>query len=253
MRLKLAIIIPTYNEGRSIENTLLNIESEISKIKHHDIHILVVDDNSPDGTANVIKMLMKKRNNIHLLSGDKQGLGVAYSRGMKYAMKEMGADYVFEMDADGQHDPKYLAEFIKKIDEGYDYIIGSRYISGGSIPKEWGLHRKFLSFFGSFFARSVLGMNQIKDFTGGYKASRVKGFLDSIDLDHLLSKRHAYKIQLLYEMVKKGARTVEIPIQFKNRDKDFSKAATIEDFLESLKVVYKLKFGDRISGLTAQE
>lgn len=242
--MKLVIIIPTYNERKSIENTLEKIQDTIKDIKHHQISILVVDDNSPDKTAEVVRDLMKKYNNLHLLTGTKEGLGVAYSRGMKYAMKDLSADYVFEMDADGQHDPIYLPEFIRKIDEGYDYIIGSRYIKGGSIPKEWGLHRKFLSFFGSFIARYFLGMTNIKDFTGGYKASRVKGFLDSIDINNLLSKRYAYKIQFLHDMVKKGAKTIEVPIKFKNREKDFSKS-TIEDILESLKVIYRLKFNKR--------
>lgn len=242
--MKIVIIIPTYNERKSIENTITKIE-EITKTmrKKHEFMILVVDDNSPDGTQDIVRKLSDKYKNISLLTGTKEGLGVAYARGMKYAMDELYADFVFEMDADGQHDPKYLPDFVEKIDEGYNYIIGSRYIKGGSIPKEWGWHRKFLSFFGSFVARNILGMYQIKDFTGGYKASQVKDYLEKIDLDNLLSKRYAYKIHLLHDMLRLNAKTVEIPIHFKNREKDFSKS-TVEDIFESLKVVFKLKLRD---------
>ena len=240
--MKVVIIIPTYNERENIGKTLDKVFKYTKLIKNHDFHVLVVDDNSPDGTGDVVKTYQKKYKNIELITGNKQGLGVAYSRGMKYAMNKMNADVVFEFDADGQHDPIYIKDFMQKIDEGYDYVLGSRYVKGGSIPKEWGTHRKFISYFGSLFARIILGTPQVKDYTGGYKASRVKGFLDSIDLDYLLSKRYAYKITLLHRMLKKGAKTTEIPIHFKSREKNFSKS-TIEDLFDSFLVVMKLRFG----------
>lgn len=240
--MKVVIIIPTYNERANIGKTLNRVFKSVSEIKNHEFKVLVVDDNSPDGTQDVVRDYQKKYKGIELITGDKKGLGVAYARGMKYAMNEMKADIVFEFDADGQHDPIYLKDFMAKIDEGYDYVLGSRYVKGGSIPKEWGIHRKLVSYFGSLFARVVLGTPQIKDYTGGYKASRVKGYLDSIDLDNLISPRYAYKIELLYKMLKKGAKTVEVPIQFKNREEDHSKS-TIEDLFESFKVVMKLRLG----------
>lgn len=237
----IVIIIPTYNEKESIPSLIDKIESNIKNISNHDINILIVDDNSPDGTQEVVRQKMSVYKNIELITGLKQGLGIAYARGMKYAMKNMKADVVFEMDADGQHDPIYIKDFIKKIDEGNDYVLGSRYIPGGSIPADWGIHRKIISYLGSLAARIVLGMSDIKDFTGGYKATRVHGFLDQIDLDKFISKRYAYKIQLLYLTKKLNARTCEIPINFKSRNKDFSKS-TIEDISESLKVIFKLRF-----------
>jgi len=240
--MKVVIIIPTYNEKDNIGETLDRVFDNVKDIKNYKFEVLVVDDNSPDGTQDVVRKYQKKYKNIQLITGNKQGLGVAYARGMKYAMNKMKADIIFEFDADGQHDPVYIKDFMKRFDEGYDYVIGSRYVKGGSIPKEWGIHRKFISYFGSLFARTILGTLQVKDYTSGYKASRVKGFLDSIDLDNLLSKRYAYKITLLYRMLKKGAKAYEVPIHFKSREKDFSKS-TIEDLFDSFIVVMKLRFG----------
>lgn len=243
--MKTVITIPTYNERKNVGNTIDRILDVVREIKNHTFEILVVDDNSPDGTQDVVKEYIKKYpKTITLITGNKQGLGIAYARGMKYAMKEMGADIVFEFDADGQHDPKYIPSFMKKFDEGYDYVIGSRYVPGGTIPQEWGLHRKIISYLGSFFARMVLFTPQVKDYTSGYKATRVKGFLDKANLDKLLSPRYAYKIDMLYQILKLGAKTFEVPIDFKNRLEDHSKS-TIEDLFDSFIVVMKLRFGIR--------
>jgi len=201
-----------------------------------------VDDNSPDGTADIVRSVMKKYKNIHLITGEKQGLGAAYVRGFKYAMENLKADVVFEMDADFQHNPNDIPRFLDKISSGYDYVLGSRYISGGSIPKTWGLHRKFLSFFGGWFARVVLGTKSVKDYTTGYKAMRVKGYLDKIDLSKILSKNFAYKIHLLYEMLNLKAKTIEIPIKFVDREKDKSKSNAVRESKESMKVVLILRY-----------
>ena len=130
---------------------------------------------------------------------------------------------------------------VGKIDEGYDHVIGSRYILGGSIPASWGIHRKLVSYFGSLVARIVLLEFSVKDFTSGYKLTQVKGFLDKIDLDNLLSKRHAYKIHILYELLRMKTKVCEVPIHFKSRKEDFSKS-TIEDLTESLRVILILRF-----------
>jgi len=112
--MNVVIVLPTYNERESIESTINGIEEVIPKIKKHKFSILVVDDNSPDGTSEVVKQISKKFKNVFLLSGEKKGIGWAYIRGFKYAMKNMKADVLFEMDADGQHDPKILPNFMKK-------------------------------------------------------------------------------------------------------------------------------------------
>jgi len=238
--MKVVIVIPSYNERRSIGNTLERLDLVIKKIKGHSVGVLVVDDNSPDGTATIVYDKAKKYKYIELITGEKKGLGAAYARGIPYAISKMKAEVVFEMDADGQHDPIYILDFLKKIDEGYDYVIGSRYVKGGSIPKEWGLHRKLLSFLGSLFARFMLKTSWIKDYTSGYKASRVEGYLEKIDLNSLISPHFAYKIELLYKMLKMGAKTTEIPINFKGRDTDSSKS-TFTDLMESFKVVFLLR------------
>ena len=240
--MKTVVIIPTYNEKENIGPLIEKLQEVFKKIKSYSMSVLVVDDNSPDGTAKVVKSKMKKFKNIRLITGKKEGLGAAYVRGFKYAMDKMSADVVFEMDADFQHNPNDIPLFLEKINEGYDYILGSRYVSGGSIPREWGIHRKFLSYFGSAFARFVLGTKNIRDYTTGYKASRVKNFVDKIDLSKVLSKNFAYKIHLLYEMQSLKAKTIEIPIVFANRKRDQSKSSAIREFKESMKVVLILRY-----------
>ena len=236
------IVIPTYNEKDNVGPLIEKLQKTFKPIKNFNMGILIVDGNSPDGTSKVVLDKAKKyRNTFLLLEEKKAGLGAAYIQGFKYAMEKMKADVIFEMDADFQHDPNDIPRFLEKISEGYDYVLGSRYVSGGSIPENWGIHRKFLSFFGSWFARIVLGTRSIKDYTTGYKASRVKNFLDKIDLSKVLSKNFAYKIHLLYEMQSLKAKTIEIPIVFTERKRDQSKSNAVREFKESLRVVLILR------------
>ncbi len=207
--------------------------------------ILVVDDSSPDGTADVVRERMKVHKNIELLLGRKEGLGTAYARGMKYAMSKMGADAVIELDADFQHDPRDVKRLVAAFDEGYDYVIGSRYIKGGSIPQQWSFYRKFVSWGGNLFARVVLLFLRTHDVTSGFKLTRVKGFLDKVDLDHLLSKYYAYKIHILFEIIKnRGAKVKEIPINFHYRERGSSKIEQ-KDLFDSFRVTIILFFKSR--------
>lgn len=239
--MKVFIIIPTYNERENIGPLVEALAGEFKGIGDHQMNILVVDGQSPDGTALVVENLRKAYPNLYLLSVPKGGLGTDYIKGMRHAIHQLGAEIVVEMDADFQHDPRYLKEFLRAVDEGYDYVLGSRFIKGGSIPKDWGFHRKFLSRFGNLFARLVLWHPHLHDITTGFKASRVKGFLDRIDLMRILSKSYAYKIHLLDEMVKGGARVKEVPIDFLSRERGSSKM-DLEDFFESLRVVLTLRY-----------
>src|SRR5690606_8845638 len=171
--MKVVVIIPTYNEKENIERMINVLESDVfPKIPKYSLEILVADDNSPDGTADIVKTLAKKWKNITLLMGEKKGLGAAYAKAMQYAMNKMGAYAVIELDADFQHDPNEVIKLVKAMDDGADYVIGSRYIPGGKIPKEWGLHRKFMSFFGSLFARIMFLRLDIHDMTSGLKLSK---------------------------------------------------------------------------------
>ena len=136
--MKVVIVIPTYNEGENLKKLIPLLEPEIKKFDHHEIAVLIVDGNSPDGTDKIVKKLSKKYPYAHLLLEDeKAGIGAAYFYGFEHAMKKMGADVLVEMDGDMQHRPEDLTRLLKKFDEGYDYVIGSRFVKGGSLPKEW--------------------------------------------------------------------------------------------------------------------
>jgi dolichol-phosphate mannosyltransferase len=239
----IVVIIPTYNEKENIEEMLNVLEKDVfPHIKNHEIKILVADDKSPDGTAEIVKASQKKLKNIELIEGNKEGLGAAYIRAFKYAMENMRADAVIELDSDFQHDPKDIIKLVKAYDEGADYVIGSRYIKGGKIPSEWGLYRKFVSIFGSLFARFVLFDFKIHDMTSGYKLTSTK-YLKKVDLDNLYSKYYAYKIHILHDIAKNGARVKEVPIVFYEREKGSSKLER-KDLFDSFFVVLKLRIRD---------
>lgn len=241
--MKIVVISPTYNEKENIERMIPILEEDVfPMIKNHEMLLLIPDDNSPDKTADVVKKFMKKWDNIYLLEGKKNGLGAAYIRGMKYAMDKLNADVVIEFDADFQHDPHDIPKLILAMDEGADHVIGSRYIPGGSIPKEWGLDRKFLSKFGSLFTRIVWLNFGIHDMTSGFKLTKTS-FLKRIDLDHLLSKDFAYKLNILHSVIKLGARVREVPIIFYERKEGMSKINR-KDQLDSLYVVIMLRLID---------
>ncbi len=130
---KIVIIMPTYNEASNIGKMIdVLTKDEFPQIKSAEIHLLVVDDNSPDGTGDIVKKAAAKNKHIHLLSGKKEGLGMAYVRGMRYAMETLKADATLEMDSDFQHNPKYVKDMVAAYVDGADYVIGSRYIKGGS-------------------------------------------------------------------------------------------------------------------------
>ncbi len=239
--MKIVIVMPTFNEAQNIERMINALEKVFKKINNHNVHLLIVDGNSPDGTANIVKNASKDKNWLHLLlETEKKGIGAAYFNGFDHAMKDMQADAVIEMDADFQHDPDEIPTLIAPLDEGYDYVIGSRFIKGGSIPKSWNIKRKFLSIGGSIFIKMVLGIFSINDFTSGYKASRVKGFVDQINFNEIKSVGFAYKVELLYRMYKMGAKIKEVPIQFGLRDRGNSKMES-DNFMDTLKLVLFLR------------
>lgn len=238
--MKFVVIVPTYNESGNIEKLIRTIVVETQSVTGHTFDILVVDGFSPDGTGDVVKNLQKEFKNLFLIEKEKEGLGADYAYAMKHAMEKMGAEAIVEMDADFQHDPGDLPRFAVQIDGGYDYVLGSRFVKGGSIPDDWQFHRKALSVLGNFASRLILGLPNISDYTTGYKASRVRGFLDQIDLDHLESKGFAYKINLLSQMMTLGAKVKEIPIKFFNREKGVSKMEG-NNWLETLRVIVKIR------------
>jgi dolichol-phosphate mannosyltransferase len=256
------IVIPTYNEadniGRMIEylntKTFPNIVAKKDDlIENWDMKILVVDGNSPDGTGKVVEKEAKKYNNTFLYTEtSKDGIGAAYLKGFKYAIDELKADFVFEFDGDFQHPPETIPLMLKAMEEGYDYVIGSRKIKGGSNPKGWGFKRVFFSEVGGFTARFMMffpfkNFFKVTDPTTGLKVTRVKGFIDKMDLDwkgdRLLTKSFGYKLQLLFETLKMGAKFKEVPLNFKVRNAGESKieAKTAKDIF---RVAFLLRWYD---------
>ncbi len=236
------VVIPTYNEAGSIGKMIDHLMKVIfPTIKDWDCKVLIVDDTSPDGTYKIVQKLQKKYKDLFLsLEAKKAGIGGAYVRGFKYAMDKLKADVVIEMDGDFQHPPKLIPAFLKEINKGYDYVMGSRKIKGGSNPKGWGIDRVFWSEVGGFSARTIMFFPtkyffKVTDPTGGFKASRVKGFVDTMDMDHLYSRSFGYKLEFLYKMVKLGAKVKEIPLKFNARTTGVSKIEpqTAKDILRA--------------------
>jgi len=240
--MKIVVVIPTYNERQNIGATIDGIEAIVSKIgPKHQLEILVIDDNSPDGTAELVKAKGQEFGNVKLLPNqEKQGLGAAYVKAFKYAMAKLGADAVFEYDADGSHQTQYLPGMINELDKGADVVVGSRYVPGGSMPDNWGINRKLISYFGNFIARSVLWAWQYKDMTSGFRVTKTE-WLKQIDLDNLLSRQFAYKIHLYYALHRLGAKIVEFPIDFIDRSKGKSKFPR-NNIIDSLRVVFTLRW-----------
>lgn len=242
--MRIIIIVPTYNEDGIISSLLDTLLFEISMISQHSFSILIVDGKSTDDTVKIVKDKMVKNKNIQVITEvEKGGLGAAYLYGINYAINNLRADAFMEFDGDFQHDPKDIVKLVRKLDEGYDYIIGSRYIKDGSIPKEWAFYRRKLSKFGNIIIKTLLNIN-IRDATSGFRLTRTIPLKDILPLKKgdLLSLRHAYKIHFLFEAIKGGVKAVEVPITFLNRNKGISKS-TFEDVLESLRVIWGLVCG----------
>src|SRR3990167_3133260 len=146
---KAVIILPTYNEVKNINNVIEKIFQVTKDIKNWDMHVVVVDSASPDKTNDIVSELSKNNKNLHLLKTNKEGLGKAYIEGFKYTIEILKPFIVFEMDADLSHNPQDIPKFLNKIEKGADFVIGSRYRKGGSIPEDWGIERKFLSVVGN--------------------------------------------------------------------------------------------------------
>lgn len=213
------VIIPTYNEKENIAKTISSLAEIFHKISTYQMKILVVDDSSPDGTSNVVKELQKKHKFLQLLINQKKsGLGGAYLSGMKHAFGAMGAEVVFEFDADLSHDPSKIPNFLSKINEGYDFVLGSRYIEGGSIPENWALHRKFLSIVGNLFINFLMLDFSLRDWTTGFRAIRKKVYLEvEKELHSERFSGYTFQIGFLHKAKRKGFRIAEVPFSFKDR------------------------------------
>ena len=246
--MKVVIIIPTYNEKGNIERLIEILEKDIfPQIKNHDMNILVADDSSPDGTADVVKKLMEKHKNLDINIGEKHGLGAAYVRAMTYAIDRMDADVMFEMDADLSHDPKKIPDFLKKIDDGYDFVIGTRYSQGGSIPSNWGLSRKMFSVFGNLLVRTILLKFSIHDWTGGFRAVKKEVFLKEKE-ELTAFKGYTFQVSFLNKAVRDGFKVAEVPIHFTDRTLGHSKIVANEYIIDLLKYVITASIKEKLFG-----
>lgn len=223
--MKTLIVIPTYNERGNIERLVDDIlRSEPS------LDLLIIDDNSPDGTGQVADEIHSRLPQVSVLHRPgKLGLGTAYIQGFQSALQG-GYDLVFEMDADFSHDPTFLPRFLAAAQDGADLVIGSRYIPGGATPN-WSPLRRFISGGGNIFARAVLGI-PFHDCTSGYRCYRTRA-LATLNLDQVRSQGYAFQVEMAYAMWKSGYRVREVPIVFEDRrvgQSKMSRAIFLEAF-----------------------
>jgi dolichol-phosphate mannosyltransferase len=232
------VIIPTFNEADNLPRLLPIILSLGSHF-----NILIVDDNSPDGTAKLVVEMQKTEQRIHLIERPgKMGLGTAYVAGFKFALAN-GFDYIFEMDADFSHDPAELPRLLAKAEE-YDLVIGSRYIEGVNVVN-WPMKRLLLSYFANIYTRVITGM-PVRDATGGFKCFRRK-VLESIDLDAIHSNGYSFQIEMSFKSWRKGFRVCEIPIVFVDRRIGVSKMSK-KIVYEAVWMVWRLKLRSLFDG-----
>lgn len=235
---KTLIVTPTYNEKDNLPRFIEAVRSAAP-----DADILVVDDNSPDGTGQIADDIAAKDSHVRVMHrAGKLGLGTAYVQAFQQGLAE-GYDWFFEMDADLSHDPKYLAAFFRALEDGFDIIIGSRNIPGGNV-EGWGLGRHVMSKGGSIYSRTILGLG-VRDLTSGYKAFTRRA-LEAIDLPSVKSNGYSFQIEMTFRAVLKGMRVKEVPIVFVDRTLGRSKMSR-KIFLEAVGVVWKLRY-EALSG-----
>ena len=228
---KILIIIPTYNELENLPKLIPEVLS-----KNENIDILIVDDNSPDGTADFVQDEAKKNSRIKLIKREKKmGLGTAYIAGFKFALQN-NYDYIFEMDADFSHNPKMIPKFLKEIKK-YDLVLGSRYKEGVNVAN-WPMSRLMLSMFANIYSRVITGL-PVHDATGGYKCFR-KEVLEAINLDGVKSNGYAFQIEMTFKAWKKGFKIKELSIIFIDRVKGKSKMSR-KIVREAIVMVWKLR------------
>lgn len=236
---KTLIVTPTYNEKENLPRFI-----EAVRKAAPEADILVVDDNSPDGTGKLADDIAAKDPRVRVMHrAGKLGLGTAYLQAFAKGLEE-GYDWFFEMDADLSHDPKYLAAFFAALAEGNDVIIGSRNIPGGNV-EGWGPGRHFISKGGSIYSRTILGLG-VRDLTSGYKAFTRRALL-AIDLPSVHSNGYSFQIEMTYRAILRGMRVKEVPIVFVDRTAGASKMSR-KIFLEAVGVVWRLRY----EGLTGK-
>jgi dolichol-phosphate mannosyltransferase len=232
---KVLVILPTYNEQENITNLILDLSNQLN----NEGHIIVIDDNSPDGTAKTVRGLINKINNLHLICREgKQGLGSAYREAIRWALKNLEIEIYVHMDADYSHPPNILQEIIMPINEGYDVVIASRYIPGGGVIN-WSFSRKILSRVGNIFSKFVVG-TKVNDSTSGFRALS-KESAKEIYVKPNKEKGFGYLVESLVRMRKLGFKIKEVPLIYSERRFGETKLSNNETFQYG-KILFRLAF-----------
>ncbi len=208
-------VLPTYNEAENIGRMLRQVLAIVDGMRHIQGTVLVVDDNSPDGTAEIVADIASGDDRVLLLSGEKNGLGSAYTRGFEYVLAHLEVDMVVQMDADFSHAPTDAPRLIEALFDA-DVVIGSRYVLGGSVDERWGLWRRLISRCGNLFARYIAGIYRVGDCTAGFKAIRVSALRKAFPLRFRV-QGYVFQVALLHSLMISGARIKELPIRFSDR------------------------------------
>lgn len=236
MQARVWVVIPTYNEASNLEGIVRRADAELSRLEVGGHHILVVDDNSPDGTGDIADALAREHPTVSVLHREeKKGLGHAYLAGFERALSG-GAELVFEMDADFSHDPSYLPRLLAGA-ETADLVLGSRYVEGGGV-RHWGALRRLISRGGGVYARAILRVD-VKDLTGGFKCIR-REVLQAIDLPSVRAEGYVFQIEITYRAILAGFRVQEVPIVFSDRTQGASKMSS-RIALEAMWLVPRLR------------
>jgi dolichol-phosphate mannosyltransferase len=233
------VVVPTYNEAENLPLLVPQILERDARLE-----VLVVDDDSPDGTGRIADGLASADSRVHILHrSGKSGLGAAYRAGLRRAL-ELGADFVIQMDADFSHPPEALTELLREIEE-HDVVLGSRYLNGITVVN-WPIERILISWFGNWYARRVTGL-PISDTTGGFRCIRAE-LLERIGFERIRSTGYAFQIELNYRFVKSGARIKEIPFFFVDRTRGESKLS-LRIAVEALWIAWWLRLADALGRL----
>jgi dolichol-phosphate mannosyltransferase len=233
------VVLPTFNEAENIVEVLGLVRASLP-----DVHVLVVDDGSPDGTADLAERWGDEHGRLAVLRrSEKSGLGSAYRAGFRRGLDD-GFDVLIEMDSDLSHDPASLPDLVEATERGADLAVGSRYVPGGSIP-DWSWHRRMLSQWGNRYAGAVLGIG-VRDATSGFRAYRSRA-LDKIDLDAVKADGYGFQIEMAYAVDRNGGTIDEVPISFKDRIRGTSKMSS-RIVVEALALVTWWGLRDRVWG-----
>lgn len=240
----IAVISPTYTEEDNIKPLVDAILKQKDKLpKEAQLHIVISDSHSPDRTGEVTLELAKNNPNIHYLDCNKRGIGVGIVEGFRYAIRELNADILIQIDADLSHPPETIPLMVQKIQEGYDLVCGSRYAPGGS--NGYGIYRSIQSYFANQFCRFVLGIYSLREFMTSFRAMKRQTF-ENVNLDNIpwQARSFVFQASFVYELIKSGAKFIEVPIKFENRIAGRSKMQTFLYIRELMTYAVKTRLKD---------